>query len=66
MSIEAMVNRVLESGQITQEQEERINLMLRQQTYTDADLYALDTLCVALFTGKVQSVTQSHPTSHAA
>lgn len=66
MSIEAIVNRVLESGQINQDQEEWLNLMLHEQAYTDADLCALDTLCVALFTGKVQSVTGSGQASHAA
>ncbi len=56
MSIEAVVKAVLESGQITREQEERINQLLHQEQCTDADLCALDTLCVALFMGQVRSV----------
>lgn len=57
MSIEAVVKTVMESGQITRAQEERINQLLGQEHCTDADLCALDTLCVALFMGEVQAVT---------
>jgi len=66
MSIEAVVKAVLESGQITREQEERINQLLRQEQCTDADLCALDTLCVALFMGQVRSVITPDRAQYAA
>lgn len=66
MSIKAIVGAVLESGRITRDQEEQINHLLRQDRCTEADLYALDTLCAALFSGKVESVASAKHMTHAA
>lgn len=57
MTLQTVIQEVLASEQLTQQHQQQINTLLRLQSYTEADVQALDRLTDAVLSNRVRVET---------